>query len=591
MNKYFKSAWQLFTLASVLSVGISCSDTWDDHYNNSNSSVSNANSIASYLSQIDGTSNFIEVLKNTKMLKINDEPLNTTFYDFLSSDQFVTLWVPLNGSIDSTEWEIYMKPNKTNEENEYTAKRFVMNYLARYNHTLLETSDSVDVLMMNKKHHILFSNKRIDEAIYLLDAWGNPEVNISCSNGIIHLLNGTLSYKPTIYEFLTTDERYKPLIGDFLEKYVVSYLDENKSVPSGIDDEGNMVYIDSVMTESNLLLSGTSDYLPSGLGLINSEDSSYIMVLPSPEGWAKQYNDMYDNFDYGVQDSNNDSIRILWSNTAMIRDAIFNKNLQRSPIDSVCSTLYSFSSIKTKDNIDFHRFKEPFDPDKGLFYKGIKDSIICSNGIIYITDDWNFDKYQVYMNKIVEDCYYYDDQECFTSAPVDSANNGVNIENEPNRLARDGYVLRIGSIGTTDPFLKWTFYYMIHDVVAGDYKLSLVFARDLNDNDYKPISIHPSVYYYYDSDPTKRVPGSYNEKKLVDSIGSRNRPHVYRGSSEPKNLDTIQVVNIVKVPYCSYGIKNASLQIRLQNYINSTEINKYSPYPLLESIILEPIKE
>src|SRR5574344_2297281 len=99
MKKYFKPIRLILLSLAFLFVGVSCSDTWDDHYSTKNSIVNNENSIASYISGIDEVSKFVDALKTTKMLKINDKPQSVSFYEFLSSDQFVTVWVPSNSAM------------------------------------------------------------------------------------------------------------------------------------------------------------------------------------------------------------------------------------------------------------------------------------------------------------------------------------------------------------------------------------------------------------------------------------------------------------------------------------------------------------
>lgn len=622
MKQYFKSLWQLLSVAVILCSVVSCSDTWDEHYS-TNSAVNDANSIASILSQESDASKFVEALKTTKMLKINDDLLSTTFFDFLSADQFVTLWVPSNSSMTEEEWELYTKQNKTEAENVLVAKRLIMNHLARYNHTLSEGNDTTDVLMMNKKHHTLIGNRYIDQSEYKKDSKGNPIVNIACSNGIIHFLSddavsGKIPYRPTIFEFLTTDTIYGPLIGNFLDKYTLSYLDEDASVPSSFDDEGRTVYIDSVTYEHNMLLSGSSDFLSYGFGLIDSEDSTFIMVLPSKEGWIAQYELLHKSFDFGIQDTSNDSLQTLWSKTAMIKDAIFNRNLQRNPLDSVCSTQYSFTTYKNKDNIDFHRFMKPYDTNSGIFYKNLLDSVVCSNGVIYITKDWNFDRYSVYNPKLVDNCYVINEKECFIKPkyeriPVlDDKGEQVEVDGKPqytiqlggsinevrNRNVQDGYVLRIGSEGATDAWLGWTFSYMFHDVLAGKYTIKLVVTYGDDDKNPKPINIHPTVYFFYDSDPNKSsYEASTNQEVLLDEkVGPRRRPKVYNNVIEKNGVkllsDTIVLSAPIEVPYCTYGMKYASLQVNITN--TSPAVNMladYSPFLFLDRIILEPVKE
>ena len=59
-------------IAMFLSIVVSCNDKWDDHYS-TNESIVFDSPIAELLSSKPDASKFVEALKTTKMLKINDD--------------------------------------------------------------------------------------------------------------------------------------------------------------------------------------------------------------------------------------------------------------------------------------------------------------------------------------------------------------------------------------------------------------------------------------------------------------------------------------------------------------------------------------
>lgn len=582
MKHFFNSLRQLIMIAMFLSIVVSCNDKWDDHYS-TNESIVFDSPIAELLSSKPDASKFVEALKTTKMLKINDDTLDVSFYDFLLSDQFVTVWVPSNESMTDAEWEVFTKRGKTAKEHEMTAKRLIMNHIARYNFSL--GNDNKRVVMMNGKSFQIKSSVGIDVVTYLRGTDNNPVINVACSNGIAHFLNnnaqeGKLPYLPTIYEFLTTDPRYRPLIGDFFESYTVERLDENASVASGINDEGEMVYIDSVTYKTNILISS--------FGYIQREDSSYIMVIPTPEGWTAQFNKLLPKFEYSPKIAGADSLGRLYSHVAMISDAVFNRNLQKSPIDSVCSTQYRYYRLGIeKEYLDLYRYYSPYNPNTGLFYKGLADTVLCSNGVIYITDNWNFDEYSTYNLTQINDIS--ESSAGISVEPEEENGLGTLYSEEYNVNSSDNFVMKVQG----NPFtLKWAFMYNVRSVLKGDYILKLVVVHNPDDiKDNRPLRIHPIVYFYEDGNVFNTA--TNNKKKLVDEMNGRY-PKYYPTSTTAvaSARDTIVIDKVISVPYCTYGQKEGSLQIRIENGVTTPTLNsKYNPFMYLDRIILEPVKE
>ena len=114
MKNYFnllkKSVW----VVSALCLFSSCNDVWNEHYSTDSSIVPDKN-LVERIEGIEGSENFIQALKTTKMFNGN-KIIDLTYYDFLSSDQFLTVWMPSLGSISEDEWAKYTKEGKTYQE-------------------------------------------------------------------------------------------------------------------------------------------------------------------------------------------------------------------------------------------------------------------------------------------------------------------------------------------------------------------------------------------------------------------------------------------------------------------------------------------
>ena len=197
MKRYFnslsKSVWVVLTILTLAS----CSD-WMDHYKNDSSyNGSELVTLAEAISNIPGAENFITALDNTYMFN-GDKLTSDTYWDLLKSDQFITVWLPLESAVDADDWAKYMKEDKTNMENKRAGQEFIQNHIARFRYTVSTKTDENVVMMSNKS----YANTKagIGGVPYMA---GANTINILCKNGILHLLDGTLKYRPTIYEYLT----------------------------------------------------------------------------------------------------------------------------------------------------------------------------------------------------------------------------------------------------------------------------------------------------------------------------------------------------------------------------------------------------
>ena len=232
MKNYFnllkKSVW----VVSALCLFSSCNDAWNEHYSTDASIVPDKN-LVERMEGIEGSENFIQALKTTKMFNGN-KIMDLTYYDFLSSDQFLTVWMPSLGSISEDEWAKYTKEGKTYQEHKEVGQQFIKNHIARYSYP-------VGAQKENPENVRMLSKKRYPSTAVEIAGVEYKQANLACTNGILHLLDGKMPYRQTIYEYITETEGYKDNLGAFLEKYTIDEVDDNRSVISGVDENGEPI--------------------------------------------------------------------------------------------------------------------------------------------------------------------------------------------------------------------------------------------------------------------------------------------------------------------------------------------------------------
>ena len=569
MKKFFTISKSVL-LAAVLVVFGSCKDAWNDHYSfKETESKYPVDKLAETLKlkSGDGFSNFYEALRTTKMCDKHGKPIDLTYLDLLEEDQFLTVWAPSNNSIQ--DWSLYTKKDKTNAEHKEVGEKFLMNHIARFKHSAGEGTDEKVYMLNGKPYHSL--GDKISGQSYHGD-----DMNIRCSNGVLHFIDGTLDYLPSLYEFITTDSRYKELFGNWFKSYTIQEVDQGKSVAQGINEDGEMVYVDSVMTEYSQLLEE--------FGYINSEDSTYAMVLPSPELWPTVYDRIKEHFIYREEDLNNDSLQKFYTYITMMGDMIFNTNKKVNIYlpDSIFSTQY-YAYDNRRDNKPYHIFGRPYDSN-GLFGSAA-ETIECSNGVIYIIDQWPFKDDLTYLRPIILEAEdYAGDLSKFIVQYVTIRSDALENAVQVMRLSMKGMD-------------KWDAQFYIGNTLKGKYKIKMVVTPNLltsvpdgeGGSTFLPFKIHPKISF---DTPTKF------DSVLVDSVaydtiwtsrGYRLVPSEFIINNNVNVLtDTIDL-GTVDIPFSSYDMTTSRLFIQLSSKVENSSKNTSELW--LDCFILEPVVE
>lgn len=560
-------------LTASLMVLASCNDTWNDHYSYKNDSNYPVEKIDVTLKGIEGYKNFYKTLATTDMCDKygkryeNSDGSYQSFLSLLNQDQFLTVWAPSDASIPDSVWAKYTDPNKDDALNFEVGEQFIKTHIARFKHTI-GGLDTTKVFMMNGKPVVSTPTSIAGQAYHGTDK------NIRCLNGILHCLDGNIKYLPNIYEYITTSPEYKTILGDWYASYTLEEVDESRSVASGIDENGEKIWIDAVMIESSVLLKK--------YGNINSEDSTYAFLLPSPELWQTQFDRIKKYYVYNELSLNNDSLQKFYAGNAMLTDLTFNMNrkAQRYLPDSVYSTRYN-SGENRRDQKPYHIFSHPFDPVTGIFGKGqCKDSIECSNGKIYITDNWPFVDTLTFLRNIKLEAENYRNLNSLFSVYERTVNSigGVDLES-PVRVMRISY-----STGE----LSWNARFNIQGNLKGKYKIQAVILPN-QDEDNKPIRLHPSVQFNGES----ILDSTWIEWDYFDYGGGRDsvsQVMEYYIVNDPSKVDTLEI-GVVDLPYCAYDMNTAPLSVTLSSRVNTNNVDIYTSELWLDGIILEPVVE
>jgi hypothetical protein len=465
--------------------------------------------------------------------------------------------------LTDAEWEPYIKKNKTDAENLEVGQKFIENHIARFRHTVGDTVES-KVYMLNGKAI------RSHSAEIAGNPYHGSDKNIRCSNGVLHGIDGYIKFLPTLYEYVTKSSDYRDLFGKWFESYTVTELDLSRSVSLGQKNENDeIIYVDSVMMESNILLNR--------FGRIQSEDSLYYMVIPTPQLWSEQFDRISKYFKYGEKELNNDSLMLYYTRTTMITDMFFNMNpsVQHYWPDSVISTRYSLIENRTDDR-PYHVFGAPTDKTNGIFGSAV-DSVECSNGMIYIVDKWPFVDTLTFLRHIkyeAEDVTLKDFLQ-----PLQSINKIGN-----KTLDKTAQVRRFSREGRSD----WDAKFYIGNNLRGKYAIKIVLAPDLDHK--RPNFLHPIVKYDSPTYPDSTLIDSIS-LEVVDFDGWEFEMEVpYYMINDTSKIDTM-LVGIVDLPSCKYDMTNEALRLTLQSGVIDDNAHMYSSEMWLDCIILEPVVE
>lgn len=381
MNNNIKNMLRMGLMAAAGAAAmVSCSDTWDDHYKSAS------------VTDFDGTTMQAIEEKAPAFADV----IKAVGYDReLKSDNVYTIWVPTSFNKDSV-MEIAKK------DPDAVINRFIKNHIARY--AVSENGTDQKIALMSSKFTMMTAGGKFGTAKI-------TSSNLACKNGVIHQIDNNINYQNNIFEqiqALNNPETDSISLYSFLKVWDADSLDEDRSVSFGVDQDGNKIWVDSVVFRNNTVLKNVG-------ALVYEEDSSYIAFIPSAKAYKERYDIakkllVFNPYEDVIQEGACDSLQNYYANMFALTDLFYNKNSNEHWEDSLKSTNYE----KTPDwpnGIYYSKvpayyeraIKNGWDPEKpvnDILKKG-GTPIDCSNGEAYAVDEYPISVTEQFFRKIV----------------------------------------------------------------------------------------------------------------------------------------------------------------------------------------------
>lgn len=228
-------------------------------------------------------SDFAGILKRTKVLSNeNDHKASITAAELLNQPQSFTMWAPVNGSFNAKAWNDTLDAaakyaalgtaegrTKSLDISYYVWSQLVGNHIARFNHE--GYTGKQEIKMMNEKNAI-YSGDKFDN----VPVQGSTEV---ASNGSLHLLNGVAPFAYNIFDYLGYYPQFSSVNNLIASRTEIDTL-WNFSTPGALNEKGQMVYVDTVVSRRNEILGVAR-------ASIREEDSTYVALIPTNEAWEQ----------------------------------------------------------------------------------------------------------------------------------------------------------------------------------------------------------------------------------------------------------------------------------------------------------------
>ena len=524
-------------------MALSCQDEWDEHYGQANPMASQE-SLWQALKGRAELSNFVRLVENVG------------YEYYFDGDRMFTLFVPTNDCLTEADvdslTEVYnaQKSNRIKNNDNTVIKQVLQNHMAMYNYAAIASGDSVQMMMLNGKYSYL-ADGGVNGVKYLSS-------NMLYRNGVLFTVGSRLPYFANVSEYFTMDDELDS-IASFFSRYNVYEFDTSRSVPGEIVD-GKTVYLDSVMNLKNVMFDE--------LGYINREDSAYWIVVPTDRQWRKLYEEYKTYFNYDNRTAKRDSVENVMTHKAIVQGTVFNMNVQPSVNDSVISTNYN------KANYRYYKCLRPF--DEGGVFSGAR-SVECSNGKVFISDNWEIDKRTTFFQEVkieAENAYYQDSiAKCKEPVGTYTVPSGNPLYGQ---VSGNGYVQVEPRNTAVTPLIRFTIPNLLSNI---GYDIYAVFApaiaSDTLATDTLPLKVKFSLKY---NDQDGR---QVNDIKMENPEGGT---YVYE--TTPNVVDTILVARDYKIPTCSYGLSEP--QVRLTVESDRGTASKYTRILRLDCIVFKP---
>lgn len=563
MKNRYKTIPLLAALGATVLCG-SCADEWDDHY--AEAGLPTGGTLWEAIEADGNLSNFASVVKGCG-------------YDvILAGNQNYSIYAPTNDYFSKQEAESLIAEYEANKaqgvrasENP-TVRQFIQNHIALYKHPV-STLTNDTLTMLNGKYQQL-SPTTVGGRKMLSS-------NKLCGNGMLFTLDGQLTYFPNVYEQLGQDAELDSVY-QFVKGFNEYVFQADKSVPGGINADGQTEYLDSVSVLNN--------YLFDNLGDINNEDSSYIFLAPTNSEWERVVPEYEKYFTYNSAVSKRDSLQHANARLAAIMGNVFNANasVNQSLRDSAYSTsALSYAYRSTYGEEPYGIYYNPYEAGKGVFDGAT--STECSNGQVLKTSNYRVSPYQTLIQTIkVEGEATYDVDSLMN---VEDPLTTVEVsEDNPfyNQVSRHGYVEVVPDPTAVDADHKPWVRYKVDGLLSNvGYDIYVVLVPAIaGDTLASAESRLPHII---------QVSLSYLDANgIKQTVNLRNGRSTNFKTDEDKfglSVDSMMPLKVAtnqQFPCSSYGLDDSGVTVTIRSNVEQNQTTKYSRTMRIDCVIFKP---
>lgn len=555
----------------ILLGGLSaCTDNWNEHYE-----VNQTTAQLSLWEQIEANpelSDFAELLDSAYYYTSATKRSSMKYSELLDQNSKYTVWAPKNNTFDKEYWLKECSKDPYNMQ-----QRFLKNHISLFSKAI-GGAEIDSMTMLNGKMYLL------DNSVPQLK---DSEITktIGARNGIIYVLSDTVPFLSNVYEYIQSSTE-TPKLTAYFERYDTTFFDANLSTQGPIID-GQVTYVDSVTyTTNNLFASAFDDNgnIRYGVGVpLNSEDSLYVMVLPTDQAWneaesiIKPYFNYLSEYENKVEKDgkntkvNKDSMQVVQTEMSIVNNLIFSLNTQGGDLER----FHQKDSIVTTT-----RVKMPY--DVALFGGDKSNYISLSNGFAYLVDHFAYQPANSFKPDIeieAESTGYIawndymqslmgEEEEarklCITQSVVKSQLN----DSIKGKVSGDSYIFIDKPTSRSGAIVS----YCLPDVLSGTYDIKVVMLPNNIMNKYiqkgTPTLFYAQLSYYDEAGSEQLFPVDIYEKEFINDVSK---------------VDTITLFENFKFPVAYKGISNAYPILSLESIDYNS---KYLSEMYIDKIIL-----
>ena len=636
----------------------SCTDTWNEHYQTEDSYTANE-TLWELLESREELSKFSSIVAKAKFYRdehhpaisvVNGDTSYYTFKDILSANAPITVWAPRNEALSDEDWNKYETMAVNDGYN--LQQQFLGNHIALYRKTMTKTGKETFRLINSK-----FATIDYDKAMLQKSKVDEEMMNIGASNGLLHVLETKNEFLYNLYEYIKFSGEVETF-SKYLVKRDTTYFKEDASIEGLPDENGNPTYVDSVYFQDNMMFNrdqenptsiDATDAWMNPLKMfraqLNTEDSVFVMVVPTDLAWETvtnkfnsyyQYVSTYPRMDkvnlsstkgvfssiYGARHSYTtekgyetvDSLQNVNIDMDIIRPLVFNLNLQPQIAGKVW-TINDFINEKGYEKCEFllttvgDTIRDVYEDgvqvwSKNSLFENVEQLKEMSNGYALITNKWNYPR-QYWMRDIDVDCGVNNMYEKSTATRLTDRdmNNTLAASwiDEYGRVSEQRYLSVAGQATSTNPEvtfgLKGSKQGEAH-VMSGKYDVQIVLVPRWYETSEAERDTTAAIQknrlvctlYYWDetlaakADP-KDNPNAKLDLKYTKQIKLESAKIEYSG----EKVDTITVLTDVEFPVSYKNLIETYpvLNIKCDKLSNTDVKDGYSRAFNIDRIILK----